>query len=163
MPQLDPSTFLPQIFWLAVLFGAFFLLMKNVALPRIGEVLQARALRLNEDLDTAQRLRVEAERSIAEYQAALDKAKTEAMAMVQKARDEAARESARRIAEVEAKLAAQSKAAEARIAEAKAGALGHVRGAAADLAGSLVEKLVGQAPSTAELQAAVGRAMDRRQ
>ena len=42
MPQLDFSTFPNQIFWLVVTLVVIFLLLKTVALPRIGGILAER-------------------------------------------------------------------------------------------------------------------------
>ena len=45
MPQLDPSLFPTQLFWLFVTFLALFLIAWKVALPRITEVLDAQPSR----------------------------------------------------------------------------------------------------------------------
>ena len=54
MPQLDVSTFLPQVVWLVITFTALFLLMWRVAVPRIADVLEARQRRIEDNLDKAQ-------------------------------------------------------------------------------------------------------------
>ena len=45
-PPLDPATFVPQLVWLAISFGLLYLLLKRVALPRVGEVIEERADRI---------------------------------------------------------------------------------------------------------------------
>ena len=42
MPQLDPSTFASQIFWLVVTFVAMSLILWRIALPRISATLESR-------------------------------------------------------------------------------------------------------------------------
>src|SRR5690606_23669808 len=56
-PPFDPSTYASQLVWLAVTFGALYLLMSKIALPRIGEILEVRRDRIESDLAEADRLR----------------------------------------------------------------------------------------------------------
>jgi len=71
MPQLDITTFAPQIFWLAVSFVVLYVLMSRLALPRIGAILAARSGQIEGDLDAARRLKAEAEAAVAAYEKAL--------------------------------------------------------------------------------------------
>ena len=42
MPQLDTVTFLSQIFWLVIIFGAFYLIVLTHILPSISRILKVR-------------------------------------------------------------------------------------------------------------------------
>ena len=53
LPQLDFSTYPTQVFWLVVSFAILYLLMSQVAIPRISEVLEGRQERFANDLDKA--------------------------------------------------------------------------------------------------------------
>ena len=50
MPQLDPSTFVAQLFWLVLSFVILYLLMWRVALPKVADVLQERQERIDDAL-----------------------------------------------------------------------------------------------------------------
>ena len=65
MPQLDPSTFATQLFWLFLTFTALFLIAWKVALPRMTEVLNTRQERIEGDLEKAETLKAEAEEVLA--------------------------------------------------------------------------------------------------
>jgi len=78
MPQLDPSLFATQLFWLFVTFLALFLIAWKVALPRITEVLDARQTRIDGDLEKARALKDEAEEVIATYEKTLADASLQA-------------------------------------------------------------------------------------
>jgi len=143
VPQLDVSTFASQIFWLILCFGTLYYLLSRKALPRVGEILEARQDRIAADLDEAQRLRVEAEAALAEYEAALAKAQAEAQALLGESQARLQAETARRQAELDARLAEQIASAEAQIAEAKRAALDELRTAAVGVAQAAAEQLAG--------------------
>ena len=143
MPQLDVSTFASQIFWLIICFGTLYYLLSRKALPRVAEILEARQDRIAADLDEAQRLRVEAEAALAEYEEARAKAQAEAQALLAESQARLQTETARRQAELDARLAEQVATAEAQIAEAKQAALKEIRTSAVGIAQAAVEQLAG--------------------
>ena len=53
MPQFDYTTFTTQLFWVCLTFGLLYLAMARLALPRIGEILEDRQDRIDNDLDKA--------------------------------------------------------------------------------------------------------------
>ena len=59
MPQLNPLDWAPQLIWLVITFGILYLLMKRVALPKIGSVIETRHARIASDLEAADKLRRE--------------------------------------------------------------------------------------------------------
>ena len=65
MPQLDISTYPPQLVWLLITFLALYLVVWKVALPRIVDVREARQRGVEYDLGKAEALRSEAETLLA--------------------------------------------------------------------------------------------------
>ena len=86
-PPLDPGTFAPQLVWLALTFGLLYLLLKRVALPRVGEVIEERADRIKRDLEQAEKLKADTEAALADYEQALGEARAKANAMAKGMRD----------------------------------------------------------------------------
>ena len=162
MPQLDVATFVPQLFWLAVCFLALFLLMKRVALPRVGAAIDARRNRLDDDLAQAQAMKSEADAVVAAYRNALAAARARAQAMMKETGDRLAAEAAERQRELAAALTRDIDAAERQIATAKDRALAEIRGVAVEIASSVVAKLTGSAAEPRNLEAAVDRAVAER-
>ena len=74
MPQIEVSTFASQIFWLILCFATLYYLLSRKALPRVSEILEARQDRIAADLDHAQRLRRDAEKTLQTYEQAMAKA-----------------------------------------------------------------------------------------
>ena len=62
MPQLNPEFFVSQLFWLTVTFSFLLLFLWKVSLPRIGSVLEKRENKINNDIETAKQLQIEAEK-----------------------------------------------------------------------------------------------------
>jgi F-type H+-transporting ATPase subunit b len=162
VPQLEVSTFVPQLFWLAITFGLLLLLMAKIGLPRVGGVLEARRRRIDDDLERAAQLKAEAETVMAAYQQALAAARAEAQAAVKETTDRLAAEAAERQRQLNETLAQQIAAAEREIAAAKQRALSDMQTIAVEVGRSVVEKVTGAAADTANLAAAVDHAMSER-
>lgn len=159
LPQLDPSTFATQIFWLAVTFIALYLLMSRVALPRVRDVLEERERRITDDLEKAQRLKDEAEAVLAEYEKALADARASAQALFAQAAEQANAEAAKRQQDMSQKLAKQLETAESRVQAAKAEALDNIRQVATDVARDAAARLIGGDVGEDDAAKAVSAAM----
>jgi F-type H+-transporting ATPase subunit b len=155
MPQLDVTTFVPQLVWLAITFIVLYILMSKVGLPYITAAIDARRARIDSDLARAAQMKSEAETVLAAYEKALAEARGEAQATLKATSDKLAVEAAARQQELAAALASQIDAAEQRIVAMKNEALAEVRGIAVDVGRSIVEKLTGAAPDAGRMTAAV--------
>ena len=155
MPQLDPSTYTSQVFWLVVTFVLLYVVMSRVALPKVQDVLETRAKRLQGDLDEAHRLRAESEKAIAAYETALNQARAKAQATVGETRARAGKEAVEVKAKQDAELAQAAKAAEAGITAAKNTALASLSDVAAETARDIVQRLSGVAVTAEAAKAAV--------
>ena len=158
MPQLNPLDWAPQLIWLVITFGILYLLMKWVALPKIGSVIEMRQGRIAGDLEAADKLRRETQEAIAAYEQALAEAKARAHGIAQEARNKLKDEVAAERAALERDLAAKSAEAEARILEAKVSALKDVNAVASETAAEIVRRLIGIAPAKPEIDLAVAAA-----
>ena len=158
MPQLNPLDWAPQLIWLVITFGVLYLLMKRVALPKIGSVIEMRQGRIAGDLEAADKLRRETQEAIAAYEQALAEAKARAHAIAQEARNKLKDEVAAERAALERDLSAKSAEAEARILAAKTSALKDVDAVASETAAEIVRRLIGIAPAKPEVALAVSAA-----
>lgn len=159
MPQFDPSSFSPQLFWLAITFVALYILMAKVALPKIGDVLDERQRKIDDNLDKAATLKAEAETAVAAYEKALAESRAHAQAVIKETAERMAKQAEQRHKELNDRMAEQIKAGEARIAAAKDQALSHVREVAAEVAKAASGRLAGLSPDDTALSAAVTASM----
>jgi F-type H+-transporting ATPase subunit b len=162
MPQLDPSTFPTQIFWLVICFAVLYFLMWKVALPRIGEVLQERQERIDDDLEKAEKLRNDAARVLEAYERTMAEGREKAQAILREAGERLAREAAERQRALAERLKRDSGEAERRIDAARREALANVRSVAAEAAQAAAAKLTGADIAPADAERAVAASIEER-
>ena len=82
MPQLNPEFFVSQLFWLVVTFSFLLVFLWRISLPRIGNVLEKRERKINEDLTIAKELQTEAEKIQDHIEKQLKQARDDASEMI---------------------------------------------------------------------------------
>tara|TARA_B100000424_G_scaffold207346_1_gene164609 strand:+ start:8 stop:487 length:480 start_codon:yes stop_codon:yes gene_type:complete len=75
MPQLDFSTFLPQIFWLFVSLTFLYIILSRYGLPRVSDVIEERKDIIAQDIDSAKKFSSETAIAIDELNLKLSEAK----------------------------------------------------------------------------------------
>lgn len=162
MPQLDPSLFSTQLFWLFVSFLVLFLIAWKTALPRVADVLNARRNRIDGDLERAQALKIEAEEVLSAYEKALADASAEAQGIHRQMAQSLAAERTRRQEELSRKLSAQTRDAEARIAAEKQRAAQNIQEAVLGVVQSASARLIGGDIPESDADRAIRAAMQER-
>lgn len=159
MPQLDFATFPNQIFWLVVSLVVLYLIIKRVALPRIGGTIEDRHEVISNDLEAAAELKQKAVEAEAAYNKALAEARTEAQRIAAETKAEIQQEldAASKVAEAE--IAAQTAESEARISEIRDGATQSVADVAGETAAALVDALLPGQGDAEAARAAVSNVM----
>jgi F-type H+-transporting ATPase subunit b len=121
-------------FWIALAFLVAVVVLIKKAAPGIVGGLDARAVRIKDEIEEAKRLRAEAETTLAEYQRKQRDALAEAQSIVARAKEDAERIGREAEAELEASLKRREAATLDKIAQAEAKALAEVRNVAVDVA-----------------------------
>ena len=154
-PPFDPSSFVPQLIWLGITFGALYFMLSRVALPRIGGVLAERSDRIQRDLSEAERMKTETDAALKAYEQSLSDARGKAQSIAKETRDRIASELDRDRQKADAANAAKVADMEKRIHENKTRALASVNDIAVDTAGSIVSKLLGRDVPVDEIRTAL--------
>ncbi len=155
MPQLDPTSFPGQIFWLIIAFALLYWLLAKRALPRVADILETRQDRIAADLDRAQSLRQEAEEAMARHEQLVADAQARARAELDAAHARIQAEATRQESELEGSLQRRLAEADQRIAAAREEALKALEEVARDAARDAVGRLVGVDISSDEAARAV--------
>jgi F-type H+-transporting ATPase subunit b len=154
-PPFDTSTFPSQLLWFALIFGGMYYYLSHRYLPAVGRLIETRHARIAKDIDEATGLHAQAQAAAAEQEKAIAKARTDAQATAQAARDKTNAEADMRRQALESDLNGKLAAAEARIAANRTAAMANVAGIAQDATGAIVERLIGRTPSADAVQKAV--------
>lgn len=152
---LDVGTFPSQLIWLVLTFVLLYALMAKIALPRIGSILADRSKRIGDDIAAAQALKERSDAAHAAYEKALADARGRAQGIANETREREAAAAEATNKRLEAELHERLAAAEQSIAEKRTAAMANVGSIATDTASAIVERLIGKAPSTQEVAAAV--------
>ncbi len=75
LPQLDPSSYASQAFWLVAVFFVLYVFFSKKTLPDMSQTIEGRSERIKNDLDTAERVKNEVEEVQKNYNEALDGAR----------------------------------------------------------------------------------------
>lgn len=129
--------------WVGVAFVIFFAILIYFGVPKaIVAALDARGEKVAQELAEARRLRLEAEKLLAEYEAKRKAAETEAASIVAAANEEAKRLAAEAETKLNDFVARRTKSAEEKIALAESQAEAEVRAAAAEAATKAAELII---------------------
>ena len=77
MPQLDPTYWASQAFWLILVFTILYIAISKFYLPKIKDNLDNRENKIKEDLENANKFKEESEAKAKEYDVILENAKKE--------------------------------------------------------------------------------------
>ena len=68
MPQLNPEFWVSQIFWLIVSFGSLFIVLSKIVLPKISSNLESRKSQILENIEIAEKQRIDREKKSKEFE-----------------------------------------------------------------------------------------------
>lgn len=134
--------FTDPTFWVAVAFAIFLVATIRPLSKALTAALDGRVERIRSQLDEAQSLREEAQKTLAEYKRMQRDAETEAARMIEHAKEEAGRIRAQAEQDLEGALARRAQQAEEKIQQAEATALKQVRDQAVDVAMAATARLL---------------------
>ncbi len=146
-------------FWILIAFVIAVGFLGWKAAPILTRQLDQRAAKIRDEIDTAARLRDEAQKALAEYQRKQRDALHEADAIIAHAREEAERAAERAEREIEAALERRRRMASEKIALEEAKALAEVRNQAVEIAIAAVRRALAQSLDPARRTALLDEAI----
>lgn len=155
LPQLDPTWFPSQLFWLAATFVVMYLVVARTLLPKIQHVMESRESKRTGDLDAAAEMKSQAATAQAAYEASLKSARADAQKMVAEVTASIKQKSEAKNRELDASLTARIAASEKEITEATRKAMENLKPAAAEVSAMILETILQKKVDAKVVEAAV--------
>lgn len=155
LPQLDPSWFASQIFWLFVTFGFMLLVFSKRVLPNLSESIENRKEHIENDLDTAEKLRLEAEDAQSQYEKLMKDAYAHTADLHKKNEEELKQKTDALLADFRDMSQQKVSETEQWIVDAKKAAMTDMHQVAADVAQSVASKVSGVKTNITEIKKTV--------
>lgn len=159
MPQIGQLSLdwylVSQIFWLALVFGAIFLLIGRGMLPKVEATVEARDRKIADDLAAAKAARDASDAIEADWRARVNAARADAQGVVATAKAKAAKDAEKRLAKANSEAEARLATAEAEISQARNSALAEIESVAVEVTQDLVTRLSGARVNAADAARAV--------
>ena len=143
MPQLNPEFWFSQIFWLIITFGFMFLVLSKLVLPKISENLESRKAQISENIESAEKQRLESEKKIKEYDKVILESKNKSKSYFNQAREKILKDISKKKEKLDLELNEEIKKAETEINNFRKGAPEKINKIAIETSHDLIKQLIG--------------------
>jgi len=155
MPQLDPTYWASQAFWLILVFTLLYLALSKMFIPKIKESIDDRENKIKDDLDEAQKLKTVAEEKLKEYEATIENAKKEVQKMLFESKNKLSIEIKKKKKEFEKEISIEVKNTEKEIEILKEESLASITVISEEVTSKVIELVSGEPLNQSSVKAAV--------
>lgn len=155
MPQLDPTYWASQAFWLILIFTGLYLALSNLFIPKIKNNIDGRENKIKDDLDEAQKLKNLAEKKLEEYELSIENAKKEVQKIIYVNKNELNSQIQIKKKEFEKEIENEIKAAEKEIESLKKNSLNSISTISEEMASKVIEQILGEPMNQSSVKAAI--------
>tara|TARA_B100000902_G_scaffold247615_1_gene234302 strand:- start:485 stop:1075 length:591 start_codon:yes stop_codon:yes gene_type:complete len=155
MPQLDPEFWVSQIFWLLITFGIMYVVLSKLILPKISKNLESRKSQILENIEAAEKQRIDSEFKIKEYDKIILKTKVEAKNIFNQAREKTIKDIAVKKEVLDKQIEEEITEAEKEIQTLRKSAPDKINKIAVETSSELVKKLIGAEVNNSSISAIV--------
>ena len=150
LPQLDFTTYTPQIFWMVVLFFVLYVFFAKKTLPDISGVIENRKNHIDGDLKTAEELTAKSDAVQASYKEKLAQAQADAASAVKEVEGEAKAKVDAYLQSFQERAEGELSSAEASIEKEKEKIMGEMDDIVSQTSAMAVDKIIGQTPKASK-------------
>ena len=155
MPQLDPTYWASQAFWLILVFSILYVSISKFYLPKIKENLDNRENKIKEDLENANKFKELSEAKIKEYQIILDNAKKEVSKIHFESKSTLDKDIKSKKETMEKEIEKEIFKAQKEITELKKNSISSIQKISESIASNIIENISGDKLNESSVKAAV--------
>jgi len=155
MPQLDPTYWASQAFWLILIFTFLYLTLSKIFIPKIKESIDNRDNKIKDDLDEAQKLKTIAEQKLKEYETTIEEAKKEVQKITFESKNKLNSEIQNKKKEIEEEINLELKNLEREIVNLQKNSVSSISAIAEEMTSKVIEMVSGEPLNQSSIKAAV--------
>jgi len=144
MPQLDPTYWASQGFWLILIFTLLYLALSKLFIPKIKNSIDDRENRIKDDLDEAQKLKEVAETKLKEYEISIENAKKDVQKILFESKNKLNSEIQNKKKTFEKEIETEIKNAEKEIESFKKDSLESISKISEEITSKIIENISGE-------------------
>ena len=155
MPQLDPTYWASQGFWLILIFTLLYLALSKLFIPKIKNSIDDRENRIKDDLDEAQKLKEVAETKLKEYEISIENAKKDVQKILFESKNKLNSEIQNKKKTFEKEIETEIKNAEKEIESFKKESLESISKISEEITSKIIENISGEPMNQSSVKATV--------
>ena len=155
MPQLDPTYWASQAFWLILVFVVLYISISKFYLPKIKDNLDNRENKIKEDLENANKFKEQSETKLKEYELIMENAKKEVAKIHLDSKNTLDKDIQSRKEAVEKEIEKEILKAQREIIELKQNSKSTIENISQNIASNIIENISGDKLNESSIKAAV--------
>jgi len=155
MPQLDPTYWASQAFWLILIFTVLYISIAKFYLPKIKNNLDNRENKIKDDLEDANKFKELSEAKLKDYEKILEDAKKEVIKIHLDQKNLLDKDIQSKKVTIEKEIENEILKAQKEIDELKKSSLSDIRSISENIASSIIENISGDKLNESSIKAAV--------
>ena len=155
MPQLDPTYWASQAFWLILVFSVLYVSVAKFYLPKIKKNLDDRENKIKEDLDKANELKRLSEKKLAEYDLIMENSKKEISKTILEAKKKLSDDIEMKKSAIEKEIEIEMTKTQKDIFDLKKSSIKSINSISKEIAANIIEKIVGDKLNESSIQASI--------
>ena len=155
MPQLDPTYWASQAFWLILVFTILYIAISKFYLPKIKDNLDNRENKIKEDLDNANKFKDQSDAKLKEYELIMENAKKEVAKIYFESKNILNKDIQSKKEAIDKEIDKEILKAQKEILEIKKNSISSIQNISENIAANIIEKISGDKLNESSIKATI--------